>query len=225
MWKILHQPGGNILPGCYGFADSGRRNVDHFCIQKDDFICRVFFKQVYPECFQVESCAWEDSDSVFFEDACVAFPSADIPEAVSAHYKGEIVVRFAFAQCVQGADGVVRLRHCQLDVVDLYDLSPLGNRVYRLPGFLPLVVSPPSRHSLAVVTPAYVAAGGHGLSTSVPQWTEMAGDSGEGGVVALPGGIAANRVLQRILGRNNKIYHVKIGLSNKMLDNREMADM
>ena len=54
---------------------------------------------------------------------------------------------------------------------------------------------------------------------------KMAGDSCQGCVVAVTGGIAADAVLERILWRYDQIDHIKTGLLDKVFHYREVADM
>ena len=53
------------------------------------------------------------------EDASVVLPSAYVGKIVGAHYESKGVFRLPFPECIQGPDGIMRLRHTEFDVIYL----------------------------------------------------------------------------------------------------------
>ena len=101
----------------------------------------------------------------------------------------------------------------------------------RLPGFLPLVASPPSRHVLHCrlgVPPVHEATGGHGPvipDLLVCLIDKVAVYSFYCCIVAVAGRVTGDGFLQRILRRDDKIDRIKSGYIYKMFHDSQMTDM
>ncbi len=68
----------------------------------------------------IEAFAGEDGDAVVFQYAPVILPAAEAGEVVRSHDEDEFILGLTFMEGVEGAYGVMRFGHVELNVVYPY---------------------------------------------------------------------------------------------------------